>query len=114
MGSQERKMAIKFDRKMGPREAKLKAMREAAALKPGPVSYVPAAIIALQAKVDAQAIEIARLKRELAQANARLEVTRDAVTSVTPVTLGPASRERIRARERKRKQRARERARENE
>jgi hypothetical protein len=75
----------------------------------GRSSYVPENVTALRALVEALEADVARLKRELAQANARLEVTRDAVTSVTPVTLGPATRERIRARERKRKQRARER-----
>jgi hypothetical protein len=129
MGSQERKMAIKFDRKAGPRERQLRAMRElqnevkearkmlAEPIKPGPMEYVPVAIIALQAKVDAQAIEITRLKRLLAERDRDRDtvtfvtpVTPDVTPDVTPVTLGPASRERIRARARKRKQRARERS----
>jgi hypothetical protein len=50
-------------------------------IKPGPFSYVPETVIALRALVDAQAAEIAQLKRGLARANAKLEAVTKGVTS---------------------------------
>jgi hypothetical protein len=84
-------MVINPDRKMGPKEAQLKAQREAAAktIKPGPFSYVPETVVALRALVEGLEADVARLKRELAQARAVPGLER--LTSADKAVLGQKS-----------------------